>query len=199
MLNEIILWISNHIIELLGAITGLIYLYPEIKQKVWVWPFGAATALLFIFIFFEKKFYADMCLQFYYLFISLYGWYNWISKKNDINEIKQLSVTSIPNRIIFISSFITFIIFIIIFFLLNEYTDSPVPFGDAFTTALSITATWMLAKKYIEMWYLWIITNLILFLLFFYKEMYAMGILFIIYFVFSFIGYYEWRKDLKMI
>jgi nicotinamide mononucleotide transporter len=198
MLQGFLTWINNHLIELIGAITGLIYLYPEIKQKVWVWPFGASSALLFILIFFEKKFYADMCLQFYYFFISIFGWYNWIYGKNNM-EVKQLSVTSIPKMTLLISSFITILIFLIILFLLSAYTDSPVPYGDAFTTALSITATWMLAKKYIEMWFLWIITNLLLFVLFFYKEMYAMGILFIIYFVFSFVGYFEWKKDLEKI
>ncbi|MHC1705423.1 MAG: nicotinamide riboside transporter PnuC [Tenuifilaceae bacterium] len=188
-------WLQNNYIEVIGALTGLIYLYPEIKQKVWVWPFGASTALLFIVIFFEKKFYADMGLQFYFFFISIYGWYNWI-RGSKMNGNNYLMVTSIPRKTIFPSTVITLLIFLIIYYFLKNYTDSPVPYGDAFTTALSITATWMLAKKYIEMWYVWIVTNLILFLLFFYKDMYAMGILFVIYFIFSFVGLIEWKKEM---
>lgn len=188
-------WLTNNYIEVVGAIAGLIYLYPEIKQKSWVWPFGALTAILFIVIYFKNKFYADMGLQYYYLIISLYGWYNWSFSKK-IKKEKQLKVSNIPLSIFLLSIIFTSIVYTVILYVLKNYTDSTVPYGDSFTTALSITATWMLARKYIEMWFLWIVVNLISLILYFYKGMHPMGLLYVVYFIMSFYGYFQWRKDL---
>lgn len=84
----------------------------------------------------------------------------------------------------------------IIFILLN-YTDSDVPVMDSLTTSLSIVATWMLAKKYIEHWLIWIFTDLVSAGLYVYKELWPTVILFIVYTVMAFIGYLEWKKSLK--
>ena len=76
-------WLSEHYIEVLGCITGLIYLYFSIKQIIWLWPLGIITSFLYIFVFFQSKFYAGMSLQVYYLFISIYGWFYWSKGKKD--------------------------------------------------------------------------------------------------------------------
>jgi nicotinamide mononucleotide transporter len=71
-------WIIDNYIELLGAVTGLIYIYLEIKQNIWLWPLGIVTSAFYIYVFFDSKFYADMGLQVYYLAISVYGWWHWL-------------------------------------------------------------------------------------------------------------------------
>ena len=81
MIQDIIQWLNNNYIEVLGFATALIYLYFSIKQKIWLWPFGIATSAFYIYVFFMSKFYADMGLQVYYLVISFYGWYNWLYGK----------------------------------------------------------------------------------------------------------------------
>lgn len=197
-------WIQNNYIEILGALTGLIYLYLEIKQKIWLWPFGLITSALYVYIFFISKFYADMGLQFYYLAISIYGWWHWLyggkTEKTEKKEKKDnLPVTRIDRKTAFLLAPITLFIFALIAFILVEFTDSPVPFGDAFTTALSITATWMLARKIIDMWWLWMIVNAVSLGLYIYKGLYPTSLLFFFYFSMSIVGYLQWRKSLVMI
>src|ERR1035437_7023639 len=70
-------WISNNFIEIFGAVAGIVYVFLEIKQTIWLWPVGIITSAVYIWVFFTSKFYADMSLQGYYLVISCLGWYWW--------------------------------------------------------------------------------------------------------------------------
>lgn len=186
-------WIINNYIEIIGAVTGLVYLYLEIKQKIWLWPVGFLTSAFYIYIFFASKFYADMGLQFYYLGVSLYGWWYWVhgGKKG---ESKTLPVSHIKPRLALILSAITIPIFVLLVFVLKNFTDSPVPYGDSFTTALSIIATWMLARKILEMWWIWMVVNAVSLALYVYKGLYPTSVLFIFYFTMSIVGYLQWKK-----
>ena len=70
-------WITEHWLEIFGALAGIIYVLLEIRQNIWLWPVGIVTSSVYIIVFFTSKFYADMSLQVYYLVISFYGWYAW--------------------------------------------------------------------------------------------------------------------------
>ena len=70
-------WFSNNYIEIFGAVTGIVYVFLEIRQTIWLWPVGILTSAVYIWVFFTSKFYADMSLQVYYLVISCLGWYWW--------------------------------------------------------------------------------------------------------------------------
>lgn len=188
------LWLQNNYIELIGAITGLIYLYLEIKQRVWLWPIGIITSAFYIYIFYVSKFYADMGLQFYYLIISIYGWYHWLfGGKTEVKN--SLPVTATPKSIYLPLIAVSIVMFFLIRYILLDFTDSPVPTGDAFTTALSITATWMLARKYIEHWYVWVVVNAVSLGLYVYKGLYPTSVLFVFYTTMSVVGYFQWKKD----
>ncbi len=135
-----------------------------------------------------------MSLQFYYVAISIYGWWCWLHgsaagntlsvTKTDLSTWIKISVASV-------------LLFAVIAYILMNYTDSPVPLLDAITTALSIVATWMLAKKKIEHWLLWVLVDTISIGLFAYKELYLTTILFFVYAVLAIYGYYEWRKEIN--
>ena len=196
MQNLILEWLVNNKIELLGAILGIAFIFFSIKQNILTWPTGLATSILYIIVFFESKFYADMGLQVYYVGISIYGWYYWIKGKKSENSNTVLVRQTNKNlwlKLIAIALLLYFAILII----LLSFTDSDVPFMDSFTTALSIIATWMLAKKYIEQWLIWIFVDIISAGLYIYKELWATVILFAVYTVMAFLGYIEWRKTLK--
>lgn len=188
-------YISQHYIEIAGAVLSLIYLYLSIKQKIGLWIFGFLCSLLYIVVFFSSKFYADMSLQFYYLGVSIYGWVSWKSGKQHTGH--EIPVKKVNLRQIVIFSIITIAIFFIYYFILAQYTDSPLPIADSFTTALSITATWMLAKKLIEHWLLWIVVDAVSAGLYFYKELYPTAVLFIVYTLMAVVGLIQWKKELN--
>ena len=189
-------WLLNNYIEVLGAVTGLIYLYLEIKQNIWLWPVGIATSAFYIYVFFTSKFYADMGLQVYYLVISIYGWWHWLYGGDSAGKqelpITRTSVKQWINLVL-----VTLALFGVMVFVLRSYTDSPVPVGDAFVTALSITGTWMLARKLIEHWWIWVVVNLVSLGLFIWKELYPTSVLFFFYFTMAVVGYYQWRKEME--
>jgi nicotinamide mononucleotide transporter len=188
-------WIQSNYIEVIGAIAGLIYLYLEIKQNIWLWPFGIITSALYIYIFFVSKFYADMGLQFYYLFISFYGWWHWLyGGKTDKQE--ELPVTKLNAKLALYLLVASIAIFVPLVYILTNYTDSTVPYGDSFTTALSIIATWMLARKILEMWWVWVIVNAVSLALYVYKGLYPTSVLFIFYTSMSFVGYIQWKRSM---
>lgn len=181
-------------IELLGSALSIIYLYLSIKQKVSLWIFGFLCSLLYVVVFFQSKFYADMSLQFYYLGVSVFGWISWkAGKPENRKELPVKRTTPLSGAIILV---IALVFYFLYYFILSEYTDSPLPKADAFTTALSIVATWMLARKMIEHWWLWIIVDSVSAGLYFYKALYPTAILFVIYTVMAVIGYRQWKKSL---
>ncbi len=214
-------WISNNYIEVFGAVTGILYVFLEIKQNLWLWPVGIITSAVYIWVFFTGKLYADMSLQVYYLAISALGWYWWIrgsglraqgnnspfeepvplrrESGGDVNR-NQMPVKLTVHRINLKSGIILTIVFVLLYFVmwlvLDRLTDSPVPACDSFITSLSIIATWMLARKIYEHWYLWIVVNAFASVLFFTRQLYPTLILYIVYCSMSFAGLIEWRKSL---
>ncbi len=188
-------WLQTHYIEVIGAVTGIIYLYLEIKQKIWLWPFGFITSAFYVYIFFTSRFYADMGLQFYYLGVSLYGWWHWLygGQKEQTNT---LPVTHISKRLAINLALVTIAIFGLLVFILKNFTNSDVPIGDSFTTALSITATWMLARKILEMWWIWLVVNAVSLTLYIYKGLYPTSVLFFFYTVMSIVGYLQWKRSM---
>lgn len=176
------------------------YIFFSIRQNILTWPTGLLTSLLYIYVFFKSGFYADMGLQWYYAFISIYGWYYWLRGDQKVKNEKEANVpvkrssTELLKKI----TGATILIYAVILFILLKYTDSDVPFMDSLTTALSIVATWMLAKKYIEHWLIWIFTDLVSAGLYVYKGLWPTVILFIVYTVMAVTGYYEWKKNLKI-
>jgi nicotinamide mononucleotide transporter len=202
-------WFTDNYIELFGAVTGIIYVFLEIRQNLWLWPVGIATSAVYIYIFFTGKLYADMSLQVYYLIISILGWYWWIKgsglraqdagqEKGDVvNAGPELRVSRLKFNTGIILAAVLVILYGIMWFILEHLTDSPVPEWDAFITSLSVIATWMLARKILEHWYLWIVVNIVAVILFLTRGLYPTVILYAVYCAMSFIGLREWKKSIN--
>jgi nicotinamide mononucleotide transporter len=181
-------------VEIIGAVLSAIYLLLSIRQNNWCWLFGGLGAALYVLVFFESKFYADMSLQFYYIFISFYGWYNWKYGKHSEEE-KQIPITKMPQKQWLLLSILTFLVFSAYAAILSQ-TDSPVVIGDSFTTATAILATYMLSRKYIEAWLVFVVSDGVCIGLYIYKELYITAFLFVFYTVVAFLGYLDWRKEM---
>lgn len=194
-MNSFLDWIFANKVELTATIFGLIYVWFSIRQSLYTWPAGIITSLLYCWVFLEAKFYAGMVLQGYYVLISLYGWWSWGQGANNNTDDEKLHV-SFTDSNLWIRIFILDLFLIsIMYYILGRYTDSPIPFWDAFTTSLSIIATWMLARKKIEQWLIWIFVDLISIGLYLYRGLYPTVLLFIVYTIMAIIGFYEWRKE----
>ena len=175
------------------------YIVLSIQQNISLWLIGFLSSVFYMVVFFNSKLYANMSLQFYYLIMSAYGWYMWKKNRNIIHEPeKKLHVTRISKILLIRCTFIGIFLLLILFRILDVFTDSPFPGWDSFTTMLSIIATWMLTRKYIDNWLLWIISDAISVGLYFYMKLYPTTILFFVYTIMAVVGFIEWRKTLVL-
>jgi len=191
-------WLSGNYIELLGAILGFVYIFFSIRQSIWTWPVGLLTSAIYVWVFFVSKLYADMGLQVYYVAISIYGWYEWLYGKSS-KSTEKLHISRLSLKMGLTLALISLLILLLMWYVLKNFTDSPVPFADSLATSLSIVATWMLARKILEHWLVWIFIDAFSIGLFWYKDLYPTVILFVIYTVMAYIGFLEWKKEWEKI
>lgn len=190
-------------LEYFGVITGLLYLFLEIRQHKWMWVVGFLTSLTYIFVFFSAKIYADMGLQIYYVAISIYGFIEWGRKASHLPQEEKTNEEVIVYRHATPKLLIGVILAILIlwgvlWYILAGFTDSPIPVGDAFTTAVGIVATWMLAKYIIEHWIFWVVVNFVSVYLYYQRDLYPTMFLYLCYAILAIVGLYTWkRKGLK--
>lgn len=187
------------ILEYFGVITGLLYLLLEIKQHRAMWVVGFLTSLTYVFVFFFAKVYADMGLNVYYTSISIYGFLQWSRKGRHLPVEKHKQDKTIVYRHVSLRLLMGILLFILViwgglWYLLSRFTDSPIPVGDAFTTAVGIVATWMLAHYIIEHWIFWVIVNCVSVYLYFFRELYPTMFLYICYALLAIAGWYTWKK-----
>ncbi|WP_044118384.1 nicotinamide riboside transporter PnuC [Alkaliflexus imshenetskii] len=196
-------WLQQYWIELAGTIFAIIYLSLSIRENIWLWPVGFLTSFFYLIVFFQSRLYADMGLQFYYLVVSVYGWFHWMGqRKNGVLVKTDLPTVSIVKMqwIVYLLAIGILIIFIYIALIflpgMLDLPPSDLPLGDAFTTAASIVATWMLARKFLENWLIWIVVNAFSLGMYAYKGLYITVFLFVIYTAMSVVGYYRWKRHM---
>jgi nicotinamide mononucleotide transporter len=193
-------FLLKHKDEIIGLVTGLVYLYFSIRQNIWLWPVGIVASGYAAFVFFETQLYADMSLNIYYILVSIYGWFHWLLRNDNVSHKSiKISVLQFRDWIVYLA--LVVILTVIIAELLIHVPGkiglkpSSVPWWDAFLTAGSIVATWMLARKILEQWLWWIVIDALSVGVLLYKELYFFAILFGVYTVMSVYGYKEWKKD----
>jgi len=181
-------------LEYFGVITGLVYLGLEIRQHRAMWIVGFLTSFVYIFVFFFSGFYADMGLNVYYVGISIYGFRQWRQgDRQQTGAEEEISYCHLNVLKTGIVAGMTVCAYLLLYWSLSRYTDSPVPAGDAFTTALSVTATWMLARKILEHWWFWVAANVVSAVLYYQRGLYPTCFLFICYGILAVAGWWNWR------
>ena len=183
-------------IEIIGTITGIIFIILEIKEINWMWPFGIISTACYIIFFYQSDFYALMILQFYYFIIGFYGWYYWVFGGN--NPENPLKINNLKLNLGIKLSIITVVLFFAIWWFLAHFFNSSNAIMEAILAALGFVATWMITRKIIEQWYIWIFANSLSVFVFMKSGLYATSLLYVFYALSAFVGYYEWRKSLRL-
>lgn len=181
------------ILEYIGTLLGLIYLWLEYRANAWLWVVGIIMPAVYIVVYYQAGLYADFGINIYYVLAGLYGLWAWQFGQK---ENKELPITRCPlNRFAALS--LAFIVLLAaIYVVLVKFTDSNVPLADSFTTALSIVGMYMLARKYVEQWLAWIAVDAVCTVLYIYKELYATSALYALYTLIAIVGYRKWKQML---
>ena len=177
---------------------GVIYLWLEYRASIYLWVASIIMPAIYLYVYYNAGLYADFGINIYYLLIALYGWAAWRygfhlfgSKKK---EEKELAITHTPKRVWGKLALTYIAAQCVITYILVNHTDSTVPWWDSFTTALSIVGMWMLARKYIEQWWVWLVVDAVSAWLYIYKGLYFTAVLYAVYAIISIFGYFKWRK-----
>lgn len=181
--------------EILGFVTGAASVLLAVQESAWNWPVGIANNVFFFVLFWRAKLYADALLQIVYIGISIFGWWNWVHGGTGRTE---LSISRTTFRSICQLAFITSAVTVALASILHRFTDSPVPFWDGITTALSLTAQYMLSRKLLENWWVWMSADVIYIALYCYKSLYLTGFLYLVFFGMCIAGYVGWRKSIAL-
>ena len=154
---------------------------------------------IYLFVYYNAGLYADFGINIYYLVIAIYGWAAWkygfrLFGSNDNLKSEELPISHTPTKMWVKIATIYAILQLVIAWILIRFTDSSVPWADAFTTALSIIAMWMLARKYIEQWWVWFVVDITSAALYIYKDLYFTAALYALYALIVFFGYRKWKQ-----
>jgi len=185
-------------LEIIAAISLLCSVVFFTKRKVIGWPIGLIGVGLYSIIFFQQQLYADFILQFIFIVQSLYGWWNWSNHKKDNDKLlveTDIETLSISSMLLYFSSIL--FIWLTSYFILSNYTDAALPMLDSIIATVSLIANWLMMKRKIESWYLWIIADILLIIMFLYTGLYVSSGLYVLFLINAIYGWWSWKKELK--
>ena len=201
-------FLTAHWLDIVTTVLGLAYILLEYRASLWMWVVGFAMQALGIILYYQKGLYADCGMEFYYLSMTVYGYWKWVrgnqrdrsfdtsadSSDPQPPNLGGLEITHIPLRLLVRWSAIMAAVWALIYWLLVTYTNSNVPLADSFTTALSLIGIWALAHKYLEQWFIWIAVDVVTSILYFYKDIPFKASLYALYVIIAIFGYMKWRR-----
>lgn len=187
-------FILAHWLDIVTTILGLAYILLEYKASLWMWLVGFLMQALGIVLYYQKGLYADCGMEFYYLSMTVYGYWKWVRGSATKQE---LPIRHFPSKLVLPWTLLILGIWGIIDWLLVTFTNSNVPLADSFTTALSIVGIWALAHKYLEQWFIWIAVDVVTCGLYFYKDIPFKASLYALYVVIAILGWFKWRQMMR--
>lgn len=180
-------------LEALSFVLNLICVYLNTKENPWTWPLGILGIACFMALAWHTMLYADVGLQAFFIGSSLYGWYQWLYGSKAHTKLKVSRATWhwwLASVLVLASCYPA------LGWVMDTYTNTDVPYADAFPVVLSIIGQVMLARKIIENWYVWLLADVVYVDLFIYKELYLMALLYTLFLVLCLLGLRDWKKSL---
>lgn len=185
-------------IEMFAALLGIISVWYARKENILVFPFGIANVLIYIYICFTARLYANAGINAVYLISNIYGWYMWARKDENNGSLQITRNTSKQNVWSWVS---VVVVYVAAFFVLREanktdpdYLHSYLPYIDSFNTSFFLVATILMAVKKAENWVFWIIGDLVSIPIFISQGLYFTGIQYTVFLVLAILGWIEWKK-----
>jgi nicotinamide mononucleotide transporter len=182
-------------LELAAAATGAISVWLSVRQNIWSWPTAIVNVVLYTVVFWDAKLYADMGLQVIYAVLSLYGWYQWLYGGAGRTELR---VTRTMPRVGAILTVIAAAGSTLLGTLLRHATDAALPFMDSMLSSTSLVAQWMMTKKLVENWLVWIGVDVLYVGMFVFKGLYLTAGLYAVFLVLAVRGYLDWRRSMAV-
>ena len=186
--------LQNSLLELAAVIFAVAYLVLAVRENSLCWYAAGISTLIFLFIFWDVKLYMESGLQIYYLGMAFYGWYQWRGANRETASLR-VSKWRAKQHVIALALIAT--LTLISGSLLNSGTDANLPYLDSFTTWASVVTTFMVARKILENWFYWLVIDSVSIYLYLDRELYFTSLLFAIYIVMIFFGWFAWNRSYR--
>lgn len=179
--------------EVMGIASGIVGVWLTTRRNILCFPVGILNVIIYAYLFFSPgiRLYADGLLQCIYAGMLIYGWINWKKEEKTDNKVYRMPASDLLKL-----SFITFVSALILGLFFKKYTDASLPWLDSALTIISLAAQWMIAKKYIENWILWMFVNTIYVPMYLYKQLPLTSALYAVFLLLAIKGFIDWKKAL---
>ena len=184
-------------IEAIAVISGIVSVWYSRKENILVFPTGLLNTTIYIYLSFKGHLFGEASVNLYYTIMSLYGWYLW-TRKNQTNHEFILQITN-SNTNERIQQFLFFAgVYALIYFALvyvkQSFAPEAIPWADALASASAYTAMWLMAKKKVESWFWWVLTNIASIPLYFIKGYTFTSVQFLVLLILAIAGWIEWSR-----
>lgn len=186
-------------IEFIAVFAGILSVWFSSKENIWVYPVGLINTIFFTYLSFKGGLLGEASVNIYYTVMSIYGWLLW-SQRNPGKD-RKLHITRATKRdwihhLLFFAAFYI-VLFVALSYAKREFAPDAIPWADALASASAYTGMWLMAKKKVESWYWWIITNIASIPLYFVKQYVFTSVYYVILLFMAFWGLAEWLKKVK--
>ena len=186
-------------VELAGFVLSLAMVYCNIKEIHWGWPLAILSSALYGQVFWNSQLYGEASLQVMFILTALWGWHQWRkgtqSVNPDVQTVSPLKISQLNSIELKQAAAVTLLAWPVMAYFLNRYTDSDVAIWDALVTTLSLLGQYLLAKKKIENWWVWLVVNIITVGLMLVKSLWLTALLYVLFAILSYIGLKAWRTQ----
>lgn len=179
-------------LEATAVAFGIVSVYLSVRQNIWSWPTAIVNVLLYVLVFRDAKLYADMGLQVVYFALSVYGWYEWLyggANRTQLKVSRTSARTSVALGVIAVVSVA------VLGTLFARFTDASLPYVDSATASTSLVAQWMMTRKVMENWAVWMAVDVVYVGMFIFKHLYLTAGLYAVFFVLAAMGHREWKAS----
>jgi nicotinamide mononucleotide transporter len=174
---------------------GIVSVYLSVRENIWSWPTAIINVSLFFALFYESGLYSDMGLQLVYLALSIYGWYEWLYGGEGKT---RLHVSQTPRRLWATLASIAVVVWAVLGAITSRLPGVSLPYVDAATTTTSLIAQWMMTRKLLENWTLWMAVDLLYVAMFIFKGLYLTAANYSVYFALALAGHIAWKRSLRV-
>ena len=179
-------------LELIAVVLALVMVALNMRVNPLAWPLAIASSLLYFLLFWDSRLYGEAGLQIFFVAVALWGWWQWL--RGTLDDGTALRVRALPRRVAFGCAIALAIAWPALALFLDQRTDSDVPWFDAFPTAASVVGQWLLGRKYVENWAVWLVVNVVSVALFAFKGLWLTVLLYAVFVVLSVAGWRAWQR-----
>lgn len=194
-MSQLCVWLEAHgssCAELFGFITGVLNVWLVTRENIWSWPLGILNAVFYVVVFMQKGLYSDTGLQVVYFALSCYGWWHWLRGGPDHSAVV---VTRVSARTAMVLAAIALALWAVLFTITARIPGVALPKLDAALVAISLIAQWMMTRKHLENWLLWIAVDVVYIGVFIVKGLRLTAVLYAVFLALAILGYVQWRRS----